>query len=76
MGADSFVPVLLALIAAAGSIGTAYVAVVAKQTQNTVNGRTEELLARVQLLEELLAWTKQQPADPPLPGHEITRRPD
>jgi hypothetical protein len=63
------VEIALALIAACGSIGTAYVAVIARRTEKTVNGRTDELLARVALLEELLAWSKTQPADPPLPGH-------
>lgn len=50
-----------------GSVGTAYVAVLAKQTQKVVNGRTDELLARVELLEELLAWAKTQPAELRLP---------
>jgi hypothetical protein len=53
----------LAIVAALGTIATAYVGVIAARTRATVNGRMEELLHRVALLEELLAFARTQPAE-------------
>lgn len=52
----------LALIAAAGSVATAYVIHVVSKTRQAVNGRVDELVNRVRLLEQLLAWS--EPEDP------------
>lgn len=51
---------MLAIVAAAGSVLTAYVAVIAKRTEVVVNGKTAELLARVATLEELLAFSRNE----------------
>ncbi len=58
----------LAIIASLTSLGVAYISVIAKQTKNIVNGKSDELLARVKLLEELLEWHKLPPRERPLPA--------
>jgi len=59
--------IVLAIIASATTLGVAYISVIAKQTKDIVNGKSDELLARVKLLEELLEWHKAPPHERPLP---------
>jgi hypothetical protein len=51
--------VLSSAIAAFGTVVSAYVAVVANKTRRAVNGRHDELELRVQLLEQLLSWARE-----------------
>jgi hypothetical protein len=51
---EGLVSILLATIAAAGSVLTAYVAVIARQTRAEVNGRMSELIDRISVLEQQL----------------------
>jgi len=67
---DGLVSVVLAVIAAAGSIGTAYVAVLARQTKAEVNGRMSELMDRIAVLEGLLV-TARRAATRPYPSEDF-----
>lgn len=65
---DSTVAITAAIIGAAGSIISAYIAVVVRSTRTSVNGRLDELQVRVQLLTELLEYARAQDAEPRPPA--------
>lgn len=79
---NNLVVLVSAVIGALGTVLSAYVAGIALQARNTVrrteeivNGRTDELHARVALLEELLAFARTQDAEPERHEDEPRRYP-